>query len=322
MTRRRSGRIKFRSPTWRTILNLPAAPVNTKILHLASLRHRWEKVSEMTFRYQRSYRGALKAVIFDWAGTIVDFGSLAPAAVFIEVFKRQGVHLTIDEARGPMGLHKRSHIAVLTGLESVRARWQSKHGRLPAEADIDRMYADFIPLQLQCLSEYSALVPGTKETVAALLRRGLKIGSTTGYSAEMMVINLGDAARQGFEPDCTISATDVPVGRPSPFMAQLAMMKLGVWPVEACVKIDDTRPGLEEGLNAGMWTVGVAISGNEIGLSLADWQKLPPAEQERLRQAAVTRLYQTGAHYVVDTIADLIPCIDDIEARLERGERP
>jgi phosphonoacetaldehyde hydrolase len=105
-------------------------------------------------------------------------------------------------------------------------------------------------------------------------------------------------------------------------MAQLAMMKLGVWPVEACVKVDDTRPGVEEGLNAGMWTVGVAISGNEVGLSLADWQKLPPAEQERLRQAAVTRLYQTGAHYVVDTIADLIPCIDDIEARLERGERP
>ncbi len=276
----------------------------------------------MTFRYQRSYRGKLKAAIFDWAGTIVDFGSLAPAAVFIEVFKRQGVELTVDEARGPMGLHKRTHIAVLTELDSVRARWQAKHGRLPVEGDIDRMYADFIPLQLQCLSDYSALIPGTKETATALRRRGLKIGSTTGYSAEMVAINQRDAAKQGFEPDCTISASDVPVGRPSPFMAQLAMVKLGVWPVEACVKIDDTRPGIDEGLNAGMWTIGVAVSGNEVGLSLADWQKLPPPQQDRLRQGAVTRLSQSGAHYVVDSVADLMPCLDDIEARLARGERP
>jgi phosphonoacetaldehyde hydrolase len=276
----------------------------------------------MTFRYQRSYRGKLRAAIFDWAGTIVDFGSLAPAAVFIEVFKRQGVDLTVDVARGPMGMHKRTHIAVLTELESVRSRWQAKHGRLPAEADIDRMYADFIPLQLQCLSDYSALIPGTKETAEALRRRGLKIGSTTGYSAEMVAINQRDAAKQGFEPDCTISASDVPVGRPSPFMAQLAVVKLGVWPVEACVKIDDTRPGIGEGLNAGMWTIGLAVSGNEVGLSLADWRKLAAAEQDRLRQAAATRLYQSGAHYVVDSVADLMPCLDDIEARLVRGERP
>jgi phosphonoacetaldehyde hydrolase len=276
----------------------------------------------MTFRYRRGYHGKLKAAIVDWAGTIVDFGSLAPAAVFVEVFKRQGVELTVDEARGPMGMHKRTHIALLTELESVRARWQAKHKRPPNDADIDRMYAEFIPLQLQCLSDYSALIPGTKDVVAALRKRGLKIGSTTGYNAEMVGINLRDAKSQGLEPDCTISASDVPVGRPSPFMAQLAMVKLGVWPVEACVKIDDTRPGIEEGLNAGMWTIGTAVSGNEVGLSRADWEKLPKPDQERLRQGAYTRMYQSGAHYVVDSIADIMPCIDDIEARLARGERP
>ena len=276
----------------------------------------------MTFRYRRAYHGKLKAAIVDWAGTIVDFGSLAPAAVFVEVFKRQGVELTVEEARGPMGMHKRTHIALLTELESVRARWQAKHKHLPTDADVDRMYAEFIPLQLQCLSDYSAVIPGTKETVAALRARGLKIGSTTGYNAEMVGINLRDAKKQGLEPDCTISASDVPVGRPSPFMAQLAVVKLGVWPVEACVKIDDTRPGIEEGLNAGMWTIGTAVSGNEVGLSLADWEKLPKPDQERLRQGACTRMYQSGAHYVVDSIADIMPCLDDIEARLARGERP
>src|SRR5215467_2377127 len=264
----------------------------------------------MTFRYRRGYHGRLKAAIVDWAGTIV------------EVFKRQGVELTIEEARGPMGMHKRTHIALLTELESLRARWQAKHKRLPTDADVERMYAEFIPLQLQCLSDYSALIPGAKETVAALRARGLKIGSTTGYNADMVGINLRDAKAQGLEPDCTISASDVPVGRPSPFMAQLAMVKLGVWPVEACVKIDDTRPGIDEGLNAGMWTIGAAVSGNEVGLSLKDWKKLPKPEQARLRDGAGIRLHQSGAHYVVDSIADILPCLDDIEARLARGERP
>ena len=276
----------------------------------------------MTFTYQRRYRGKLKAAIFDWAGTIVDFGSLAPAAVFVEVFKRAGVPLTIEEARGPMGMHKRTHIALLTELESIRAGWKKKHGRLPTEADIDRLYADFIPLQLKCLSDFSALIPGTKETVAALRKRGLKIGTTTGYNAEMVAINEKDAKKQGLAPDCVVSASDVPEGRPSPFMAQIAMMRLGVYPVEACVKIDDTRPGIDEGLNAGMWTIGVSISGNEVGLSLKDWKNLSKVEQQARRATAASRMSQAGAHYVVDSVADILPCIDDIEARLARGERP
>jgi phosphonoacetaldehyde hydrolase len=276
----------------------------------------------MTFTYARRYGGKLKAAIFDWAGTIVDFGSLAPAAVFVEVFKRQGVTLTVDEARGPMGMHKRTHIQLLTELDSVRARWQAKHRRAPTAADVDRMYADFIPLQLKCLSDYSALIPGAKAAFAALRRRGLKIGTTTGYSADMVAVNERDAKKQGLVADCVVSASDVPVGRPSPFMAQLAMVRLGVYPVAACVKIDDTRPGIDEGLNAGMWAIGVAVSGNEVGVSFKDWKKLPKAERQAKREAAYARMHQAGAHYVVDSVADLMPCLDDIEARLARGERP
>ena len=100
------------------------------------------------------------------------------------------------------------------------------------------------------------------------------------------------------------------------------LINLSVSPVEACVKIDDTRPGVEEGLNGGMWTIGLAVSGNEVGLPLAQWNKLRKDEQDRARQGAYTRMYQTGAHYVVDSIADIMPCLDDIEARLTRGERP
>ena len=276
----------------------------------------------MTFTYQRRYRGKIQAVLLDWAGTTMDFGCMAPAVVFVEVFKRKGVPITKEEARAPMGAHKRVHIQKITQLDSVRKRWQEKHGRLPTDADVEAMFKDFVPLQLKCLSDYSELIPGTLDIIKALRKRDYKIGSTTGYMTEMMAINLRDAKKQGYEPDSTVCASEVPAGRPYPYMCLQNVINLGVSPVEACVKIDDTRPGIEEGLNGGMWTIGLAISGNEIGMSLKDWKKLPKAEQVRLRQGAYTRMYQSGAHYVVDTISDIMPCLDDIEARLARGERP
>jgi phosphonoacetaldehyde hydrolase len=276
----------------------------------------------MTFTYRRSYRGKLQAAIFDWAGTVLDFGCLAPAVTFVEGFRREGVAISLAEAREPMGAHKRVHIEQITRMEGVRQRWIAKHGKPPCEADIDRMYKDFSPLQVQCLSDYSELIPGTLEIVARLRARGCKIGTTTGYSTEMMAVNLKDAARQGYKPDYTVCASELPAGRPFPHMCLQNVIQLGVSTVEACVKIDDTRPGIEEGLAAGMWTIGLAVSGNEVGLSLADWEKLSESEQEQRRDQAYDRLYRSGAHYVVDSIADIMPCIDDIEARLARGERP
>jgi len=221
-----------------------------------------------------------------------------------------------------MGAHKRTHIQRITELDAVKERWRAAHGSLPGEPDIDAMYQDFIPLQLECLSQYSALIPGTLDAIAALRARGIKIGSTTGYDRQMIDINLADAKKQGYAPDATVCASDVPHGRPYPYMALANVMQLGVMTVEACVKVDDTVPGIDEGLNAGMWTIGFSVSGNEVGLSLAEWQALPPAEQATRRARAAQRLLQSGAHYVVDSIAELMPCIDDIQARISRGERP
>ena len=276
----------------------------------------------MAFTYQRRYRGKIQGVLLDWAGTTMDYGCMAPAVVFVEVFKRQRVPITMDEARAPMGAHKRVHIQKISQLDAVRRRWEEVHGRVPTEADVDRMFAEFVPLQLACLSDYSDLIPGTLEAVAAMRKRGIKIGSTTGYLTEMMEINLRDAARQGYEPDSTVCASDVPAGRPYPFMCLQNVINLRISPLEACVKIDDTIPGVEEGLNAGMWTIGLAMSGNEIGLPLKELEALDHAERQRRSQRAYARMYQGGAHYVVDSIADILPCLDDIQERLARGERP
>ncbi len=276
----------------------------------------------MSFTYTRTYRGPIEAVILDWAGCTMDFGCLAPAVVFVEVYKRQNVPITMEEARAPMGAHKRVHIQKISQLDAVRRRWQEVHGRYPVEEDIDRMFADFVPLQLECLSDYSGLIPGTLEVIKELRRRGMKIGSTTGYLTEMMQINQRDAERQGYKPDSTVCASDVPAGRPYPYMCLQNAINLKVTTVQACVKIDDTVPGVEEGLNAGMWTIGLAVSGNEVGLSLKDWKSLPKEEQAAKRERAYRRLQQGGAHYVVDSIAEIMPCIDDIQARIHRGERP
>ena len=274
----------------------------------------------MNFSYKRAYCGPIEAVLLDWAGTTLDFGCMAPAVVFVEVYKRKKVPITIEEARAPMGAHKRVHIQRISELDSVRRRWQETHGRLPNDDDVSAMFAEFVPLQLECLSKYSALIPGTLEAIAALRARGIKIGSTTGYLTEMMKINQADAKRQGYVPDATVCAADVPAGRPYPYMCLQNVIKLGVSAVQACVKIDDTVPGIEEGLNAGMWTIGLAVSGNEVGMMLDEWRALPPAEQKIKRDRAYTRMQQCGAHYTVDTIADIMPCIDDIQARIRGGE--
>ena len=276
----------------------------------------------MSFVYNRRYTGRLKAVLLDWAGTTMDYGCYAPAVVFIEVFKRNRVPVSIEEARLPMGAHKKVHIRQITQIDRVAKAWEATHGARPTEKDVEAMFEDFIPLQLECLADYSDLIPGTIEAVDAFRERDLKIGSTTGFTGEMMEILIHEAKMRGYEPDSTVCATDVPAGRPEPWMCVQNAMNLGVYPMESIVKIGDTLPDIEEGLNAGMWTIGLAKTGNEIGLNEAEITELPSGVLLRKLERARARMYQTGAHYVVDSIADVLPLLDEIEKRLAREEKP
>ena len=276
----------------------------------------------MDFIFQRSYRGPLKAILLDWAGTTVDYGCYAPAVVFIEVFKRKGVEISIEEARAPMGAHKKVHIRAISKIEAVARRWEQVHGRRPDENDVEEMFQDFIPLQLACLADYADLIPGTLEAVADFRQRCLKIGSTTGFTTEMMEVLLEEARKRGYVPDSTVCATQVPAGRPHPWMCLQNAMNLQIYPMEAFVKVGDTLPDIAEGLNAGMWTIGLARTGNEMGLTEAEIEALPAEVGQARLDRAYERLRQSGAHYVVDSIGDVPLLLDDINARLARGERP
>ncbi len=276
----------------------------------------------MPFAYRREYRGHVKLVAFDWAGTIVDYGCQAPALAFVELFGEAGVTITVEQARGPMGIGKREHIAALLDDPQIARAWQQEHGAEPTTGDGDRLYEDFEQIQIEAALDRADLIPGTLDTIEWLRGREVRIGTNTGYFGEVLDAILPVAEGQGLKADSNVCATDVPEARPAPWMLVVNMLETGVYPPEAVVKVGDTVPDIEEGLNAGTWTVGVVESGNGVGLREEEVADLSETALGELAEAARLELMRAGAHYTVPTVADLPAVIEEIETRLGRGERP
>ena len=265
----------------------------------------------------------LQAVIFDWAGTLVDFGSLAPTQIFVEAFASFGITITLAQARGPMGLSKWDHIHQLLQDESIAAQWQTVFGRTPTNEDVDAIYARFMPLQIAKVGEFSAPIAGAVQTLQWLRAQGLKVGSCSGYPREVLNQLLPQAEGAGLKPDYVVAGDELEAGgRPGPFMALANVLALGIGDVRACVKVDDTVPGIEEGLRAGMWTVGLSLSGNEVGYSVEEFARAPEQEAEARVAVAEAKLKKAGAHYVVRSVADLPAVLAQIAAEMRAGKMP
>lgn len=262
----------------------------------------------------------LKALVLDWAGTTVDFGSVAPARTIQRVFEGVGVSLNEDEVRRDMGLAKKDHIANILSIPRVRDAWRAARGSPPTPDEADVLYEMFVPLQLSCLAEYSALIPGVVESVQRFRKRGLKIGSTTGYTRAMLDLLVEISAKAGYKPDCNICPEDVGSSRPEPFMLYENAVRLKVYPMACVAKVGDTPADIHEGLNAGAWSIGVAATGNAVGLFHADFQALPAEERDVRVANARAELRRAGAHYIVDALADLDAVLDDIDARLRAAD--
>ena len=184
-----------------------------------------------------------------------------------------------------MGVHKKDHI---------RALLRVKTGGPASEAIVEELFAEFIPMQMECLAACSAVIPGVVETVEELRARGIKIGSTTGYTRPMLEVLLALAAQEGYAPDCALCPDDAGAGRPWPWMCYLNAIQLKTYPMYTMIKIGDTVSDIEEGENAGMWTMGVARTGNMIGLTAEQLAALPlDAQAARAcaarREAGVSR---------------------------------
>lgn len=264
----------------------------------------------------------LQLVILDWAGTTIDPGCRAPLAPFVHAFAACGVEITQEEARGPMGMHKKDHIRALLRLPTIAHRWRERHGNDARESDIDELYRIFQPLQLEVIDEFTRLVPGLLDCIGQLRRRGLAIGASTGYFRTAAERVYQAAAFQGYRPDFCVCAEEVPEGRPAPWMIFRIMEALRCFPPSTVVKVGDTVPDIGEGLSAGVWSVGILRSSSEVGCTEEEWDALPDAEQARRLAACGEKLLAAGAHAVVETLAELPTLLDDIEKRLGRGEKP
>ncbi len=264
----------------------------------------------------------LQAVVLDWAGTVVDFGSFAPTQIFVEAFAEFGVAVSLEEARGPMGMGKWDHIRTLCNQPQIAERYRAAFDRLPTDDDVTALYERFMPLQIEKIALHSALIPGALEAISALREQGLKIGSCSGYPAVVMAKVVELARENGYVADHVVATDEVPNGRPYPAQALANVIALGVSDVAACVKVDDTWPGILEGRAAGMWTVALTCSGNALGLTYEQFQALP-AERLAEERARISRIFEgSRPHYLIDTIAELPAVIEQINARLARGETP
>lgn len=265
----------------------------------------------------------IEAVIFDWAGTLVDFGSFAPTQVLIDAFAGMGISISLDEARVPMGLAKWDHIKALGALPAVAARWEGHFGEPMSDADVDAIYARFMPMQIERVGDYSQAIEGATTVLASLRTQGIRIGSCSGYPRAVMDTLLPIAVAQGIEVEHAVATDDLPPGgRPGPWMALANVIALGVKRVDRCVKIDDTAPGIEEGRAAGMWTVGLTLSGNETGKLPAELAEMSDADIDTLRTRAGNKLLAAGAHEIIDSIAALPAAMARIGARIAAGEKP
>lgn len=276
----------------------------------------------MTFRYERRYTGPVQAVIFDWAGTTVDLGCQATVEIFQQLFEEEGIMVTNEEIRRHMGTHKRDHIATMLAIESIDQQWRKLHGSPARLEDVERLYIASIPLQEAIVLEHGKLIPGVLDTMEMLAGRDILVGSCTGYPRRVMEGLIALAADQGYHPESVVCADEVPEARPAPWMALTSAMHMDAYPVQSCVKIGDAVCDIEEGLNAGMWTIGLALTGNEVGLTEAQLDQLDEDQLDTLLLRANRKLSQAGAHYVLDSLDGLDLVLDEIEGRMEAGERP
>ena len=257
----------------------------------------------------------IEAVIFDWAGTTVDFGSLSPVGAFMEAFRRAGVEVNEEETRKPMGMLKIDHIRTMLAMDRIRAAWIEKHGAAPTDDDAQRIYDDFEPALMSVLDERSKLKPHVLECVAALRERGLSVGSTTGYTSSMMDGVRPAAARQGYAPDTCVTADDTGgFGRPWPFMIFENMRLLKVSAVSAVVKVGDTVSDIREATAAGVVAVGVTDGSSVAGCSEAEWNAKSEDEKNVVREKAKKVFLDAGADYVIRDLSELPALVDKLDA--------
>ena len=251
----------------------------------------------------------IKAVIFDWAGTAIDYGCFAPVKGFIDGFKSIGVDITNEMARKPMGLPKLDHArAIAEMLDSP-----------VSEEQILEAYSVFEKILFENIENHCDIKDYVAKTAETLRERGIKIGSTTGYTTAMMEKVLPKAAAQGYSPDFCIAPDKAGKGRPYPYMIWENMKEFGIFDACEVVKVGDTAVDIEEGKNAGCWTAGVIMGSSELGLDRNEVAALSEDELNERKKVVRAAYYKAGADYIIDDMDELLAVVDEINKKLNQN---
>ncbi len=261
-------------------------------------------------------------VVFDMAGTIVDYGCIAPAGVFVDVFTSRGIEVSLELARGPMGMQKKDHIRAMSQMPEIKEQWLKKISRECTEQDIEDMFGDFVPMQLEQLPKFSDLIPQAGEVVEKLRSMGIRIGATTGYNREMTDIVVNEMKRQGLEPDICLSADDVSFARPAPWLIFKCMEMMDVYPPQRVLKVGDTLQDVYAGKNAGAWSAAVIVHGNAVGLPKDEVEAMDSDQLEAAVSKAGELFTEAGADFILEGLWDVIDVVNEINAGLAEGKRP
>ena len=254
----------------------------------------------------------IACVIMDWAGTSIDFGCFAPVNAFKKAFEVAGIEVTTGEVRKPMGRAKIEHIRQLLRMDRIKNEFRYVHQRDWNEEDVARLNRSFETFLFDILADYANPIPHVIDTVETLRQKGLKIGSTTGYTRAMMDVVEPSALTKGYFPDNCVTPDGLPAGRPAPFMIFKNMIDLNIQRLDCVLKIGDTLEDIREGLYAKCWSVGVITGSSELGLSEEELEKLPKNLLAEKKAFVRQRMINAGAHFVLDTIEELPDCIEQI----------
>lgn len=256
----------------------------------------------------------IDGIIFDWAGTTVDFGCFAPVDVFVRMFKQGGIDVTIEEAREPMGMSKIDHVRTMLEMPRISELWQQVYNRYPTEEDVHELYGFFETKLMETLKAYTDPIPNVIKVVQELKEAGIKIGSTTGYTREMIDVVAYEARQKGYAPDTIVTADDVnQMGRPYPYMIFRNMEQLKLSDVAKVMKVGDTVSDIKEAKAAGVIAVGVITGSSEMGLTEKAWHSCTNEEKEYHIEKVKETFLTAGADYTIQSIDALPLLLKEIE---------
>ena len=250
----------------------------------------------------------IKACIFDLGGTIVDKYSLSPLLSLQKAFSLKKIYIPNKLIIQGMGKHKYEHIYYLCNKNIINTQFRIHNDRDISSVDMESIFNDFNDIQTQHMKLYLNIIPETYIIMKYLQENDIKVGITTGFNKNQMNIAVDKLKYNHIKIDSHTSSDYA--YRPLPYMIKSNMNNLQIDDPKQVIKIDDTCVGIQEGINAGCYTVGVARW--SVNMDMFSLDALTKDDINHKLIESRRRLKEGGADFVIDTLDELPSIIKTI----------